>query len=76
LSGVIGLFAHLGAAQPTTIFIPVSIGQNQKKKFINRYGSTTFRAVKFSGLQFLEISLWLALVLLISWNKTEWIVFH
>ena len=76
LSGTISLVAHFGAAELATIFIPVSIREDQEQEFPDRHCTPALRTVEFSGLEFLEGCLWLLRPLPGGRDKIEWTVFH
>jgi hypothetical protein len=76
LTRAIKFIPHLCAAELTTIFVPISIGQYQEQEFPDRNGATAFWAIKLSGLQLVIILLCVSGGPLIGRDKMERTVFH
>jgi hypothetical protein len=48
---------HLAAAVNASVFVLVTVGQNEEEKFPHRHSSPTLETVKLRGFELLELSL-------------------
>ncbi len=76
LPRMVCLVTHLGPAEPASVFIPVSVGEDKEQGFPDRRGAAASRAVKLHSFQFFKIGLLFPWPMLHGRNGLKRAVFH